>query len=113
MERVVSEQIKTILDLYGKDIFKGSIIAYEPIWAIGSDSAASPEQIEKMCDFIKQLIYPNLTGNDDVNIVYGGSVNAKNAVQLCEINGVDGILMGRSSLDANEFFKICNSIRKI
>ena len=113
MEKVVSEQIKTILDLYGQDIFKGSIIAYEPIWAIGSDSAASPEQIKKMCEFIKQLIYSNVTDNDDVNIVYGGSVNAKNAVQLCEINGVDGILMGRASLDADEFYEICNSIHKI
>ena len=113
MEKVVSEQIKTILDLYGQDIFKGSIIAYEPIWAIGSDSAASPEQIEKMCEFIKQLIHTNVRDNDDVNIVYGGSVNAKNAVQLCEINGVDGILMGRASLDADEFYKICNSIHKI
>jgi triosephosphate isomerase len=113
MEKVVSEQIKTILDLYGQDIFTGSIIAYEPIWAIGSDSAATPEQIEKMCEFIKQLIYTNDTDNDDVNIVYGGSVNAKNAVQLCEISGVDGILMGRASLDANEFYEICNSIHKI
>ncbi len=113
MEKVVSEQIKTILDLYGQDIFKGSIIAYEPIWAIGSDSAASPEQIEKMCEFIKQLIHTNVRDNDDVNIVYGGSVNAKNAVQLCEINGVDGILMGRASLDADEFYEICNSTHKI
>jgi len=113
MEKVVSEQVGTILDLYGKDIFKGSIIAYEPIWAIGSDSAASPDQIEKMCEIIKQLICTNVSGNDDVNIVYGGSVNAKNAVQLCQINGVDGVLMGRASLDVNEFYEICNGIRKI
>ncbi len=113
MEKVVSEQIKTILDLYGQDIFKGSIIAYEPIWAIGSDSAASPDQIQQMCEFIKQLINTNIEDNNDVNIVYGGSVNAKNAVQLCEINGVDGILMGRASLDLNEFYEICNGIHKI
>ena len=113
MEKVVSEQIKTILDLYGQDIFKGSIIAYEPIWAIGSDSAANPDQIEQMCEFIKQLINTNVEDNDDVNFVYGGSVNAKNAVQLCEINGVDGILMGRASLDLNEFYEICNGIHKI
>ena len=113
MEKVVAEQIKTILDMYGSDIFKGSIVAYEPIWAIGSDSAASPNQIEKMCDFIKQLININSTDNDEVNIVYGGSVNAKNAVQLCEINGVDGVLMGRSSLNTNEFYEICNGISKI
>ena len=113
MEKVVSEQIKTILDLYGQDIFKESIIAYEPIWAIGSDSAATPPQIEQMCEFIKQLINTNVEGNDDVNIVYGGSVNAKNAVQLCEINAVEGILMGRASLDLNEFYEICNGIHKI
>jgi len=113
MEKVVAEQIKTILDMYGSDIFKGAIVAYEPIWAIGSDSAASPDQIIKMCDFIKQLINLNSTENDDVNIVYGGSVNAKNAVQLCEIDGVDGVLMGRSSLDSKEFYEICNGISKI
>ena len=66
-----------------------------------------------MCDFIKQLININSPDNDEVNIVYGGSVNAKNAVQLCEINGVDGVLMGRSSLNTNEFYEICNGISKI
>ena len=53
MERVVANQLDKIIELYGANIFENSIIAYEPIWAIGTDMAATPDQTKKMCSFIR------------------------------------------------------------
>ena len=61
MERVVSSQIDAIVKIYGAEIFENSIVAYEPIWAIGSDMAASPDQVNKMCNFIKDHICKTIT----------------------------------------------------
>jgi len=78
MERVVSSQIDLIVKIYGVDIFENSVIAYEPIWAIGSDVAASPVQANKMCAFIKNYICSGLKKDlKDFKIIYGGSVNPK------------------------------------
>jgi len=109
MERVVSSQIKVIVDTYGAEIFENSIIAYEPIWAIGSNMAASPDQANKMCIFIKDLISGRHNcGFKNFNIIYGGSVNSKNAVQLFASEGLDGVLIGRSSINFDEFSHICS-----
>ena len=108
MEKVVASQIETIIKCYGVEIFSDSIIAYEPIWAIGTDMAASPEQTNHMCSCIRKLI--NQDGLNDVNnlkIVYGGSLNSENAVQLFGLNSVDGGLIGRASINTEEFIKIC------
>ena len=110
MERVVSSQINTIIKIYGAEIFENSIIAYEPIWAIGSDMAASPEQANKMCIYIKELICSK--DNREIknfNIIYGGSVNPKNAVQLFASNSLDGVLIGRASINLDEFLHICSA----
>jgi triosephosphate isomerase len=108
MERVVSSQIDTIVKIHGSEIFENSIVAYEPIWAIGSDNAATPEQVDKMCTFIKDRIFKK---NDyefkNFNIIYGGSVNPKNAVQLFASDSIDGVLIGRASINFEEFAHIC------
>lgn len=114
MERVVASQINIIRKNYGKNIFADSIISYEPIWAIGTDLAASPDQADHMCSFIRGLI--NDTENNNVEglkIIYGGSVNSKNALQLCGLESVDGALIGRGSLNAEEFIKICQIVNSI
>ena len=109
MERVVSSQIDTIVKIYGAEIFENSIIAYEPIWAIGSDMAATPSQANKMCNFIKDHIYESHNSVfEKFNIIYGGSVNSKNAVQLFTSEGLDGVLIGRASINIDEFSQICS-----
>ena len=109
MERVVSTQIDTIIKTYGADIFENSIVAYEPIWAIGSDLAASPDQANKMCNFIKEHICKSHNADfENFNIIYGGSVNSKNAVQLFTSESLDGVLIGRASINISEFSQICS-----
>ena len=110
MERVVASQIETIIKFYGAEVFENSIIAYEPIWAIGTDMAASPEQTNHMCSYIRKLI--NNNGSNVINnlkIVYGGSLNSENAVQLFGLDSVDGGLIGRAAINIEEFIKICQS----
>ena len=67
------------------------------IWAIGSDSAASPDQAKSMCTFIRKLIHNKKNNIEGLKIIYGGSVNSKNALQLCGLDSVDGALIGRGS----------------
>lgn len=113
MENVVESQLKAIIEKYGAKTFDNSIIAYEPIWAIGSDSAASPDQAKSMCTFIRKLIHNKKNNIEGLKIIYGGSVNSKNALQLCGLDSVDGALIGRGSLDSEEFVKICQIINSI
>ena len=110
MERVVSSQIDAIVKINGAEIFENSIVAYEPIWAIGSDMAASPTQVDKMCNFIKDHICKNYNCDfKNFSIIYGGSVNPKNAVQLFASKSLDGVLIGRASINIDEFSQICST----
>ena len=109
MEKVVSKQLDTIVEMYGEDIFDETIIAYEPVWAIGSDMAASPEQAQTMHQFIREKLSPNAKVGKSLKIIYGGSVNPQNALQLFSMPDVDGGLVGRASLNASDFESICHS----
>lgn len=109
MEKVVSKQLDTIVEMYGEDIFDETIIAYEPVWAIGSDMAASPEQAQTMHQFIREKLSPNAKVGKSLKIIYGGSVNPQNALQLFSMPDVDGGLIGRASLNASDFQSICHS----
>lgn len=109
MEKVVSKQLDTIVEMYGEDIFEKTIIAYEPVWAIGSDMAASPEQAQTMHQFIREKLSPNAKVGKSLKIIYGGSVNPQNALQLFSMPDVDGGLVGRASLNASDFQSICHS----
>jgi triosephosphate isomerase (TIM) len=112
MEMVVAKQLDTIISTYGADIFANTIISYEPIWAIGSGLAATPEQAKNMHKFIREKI-ANLSEEaaKQLKILYGGSVNPQNALQLFVMPNIDGGLIGKCSLDATDFTAICNAAK--
>lgn len=108
---VVREQLdKGIFHLVQEDFTK-LIIAYEPVWAIGTGVTASPEQAQEMHAFIRKLIKENYSEElaETTTILYGGSCNAGNAAQLFSNEDVDGGLIGGASLKADEFCKIIRS----
>jgi len=82
------------------------IIAYEPIWSIGTGVIPTIAQISEVADFIKKQLFSKVK---DLQIVYGGSVKAKNSGEILEVKNIDGLLVGSASLDVDEFFKIAQS----
>jgi len=111
MERVVGKQLETIIRLFGGAAFTQTIVSYEPIWAIGTGLAASAEQAVAMHKFIRETVAAaDQSAADSLKILYGGSVNPQNAVQLLNQKEIDGALVGRCSLDAEQFIKICQAV---
>ena len=110
MEMVVAKQIDTIINLYGAAVCANTIVSYEPIWAIGTGLAATPDQAQSMHEFIRHRIaVHNQEAAVSLKILYGGSVNPQNAVQLFQMQDIDGGLIGRCSLSAQEFEGICQA----
>ncbi|MCD4724169.1 MAG: triose-phosphate isomerase [Bacteroidales bacterium] len=108
---VVSNQIKnTLFHLAGEE-FQKLVIAYEPVWAIGTGKTATPEQAQEMHAFIRALIAKKYSGEtaDQCSILYGGSCNASNAAELFSKQDVDGGLIGGASLKADDFAIIIRS----
>ncbi len=110
MEMVVGKQLDTIINTYGAEVFADTVISYEPIWAIGTGLAATPEQAKSMHQFVRNKIL-NLSADaaNRLKILYGGSVNPQNAVQLFVVPNIDGGLIGKCSLNAKEFEGICHA----
>lgn len=104
-EEVIARQIKLdLFDISAEDL-KKIVIAYEPVWAIGTGKTASDEQAEEVCAFIRETlakIYDKTTA-DAVTIQYGGSMNPKNAAGLVAKENIDGGLIGGASLKAEDF----------
>ena len=108
---VVEEQIKDSLFHLPADEFKKLVLAYEPVWAIGTGLTATSDQAQEMHLFIRTLVdkkYGKEVANS-VSVLYGGSCNAKNAKELFACADVDGGLIGGASLVAEEFLQITNS----
>jgi triosephosphate isomerase len=82
------------------------VIAYEPIWAIGTGRVATPEQAQRACAFIRDVLRARDADADDVRILYGGSVKPGNAAELLALPDVDGALVGGAALDAEDFAAI-------
>lgn len=101
---VITRQLQALQDNLDKDVFNDCIIAYEPVWAIGTGKTASPDQAQEIHYFIRKLIK-----NDKIPILYGGSVNENNASELFAKPDIDGGLIGGASLDYIKFLKIINS----
>jgi len=109
-ETVVSEQINAVIDLVGIDAFRNIIIAYEPVWAIGTGKTASPEQAQEVHLFIRSLLRErNENIAQSTPILYGGSMNAGNARELIACADIDGGLIGGAALKAEDFLQICKA----
>ncbi len=110
MELVVGKQLDAIINQYGAAIFENAVIAYEPIWAIGTGLAASSEQAQNMHGFIRDKVAKlDKKAAESLKILYGGSVNPQNAIQLMLTQDIDGGLIGKCSLSANDFAAICKA----
>ena len=105
----VTTQVEKALDGLTNNQVASTIIAYEPIWAIGTGKTASKEDANEVCGWIREKVR-ELYGNaaDEVVIQYGGSVKSSNAKELFSMSDIDGELVGGDSLDPEEFSKIVN-----
>ncbi len=108
---IVDEQLDAVIDLAGIASFENAVIAYEPVWAIGTGKTASDEQAQEVHQYIRQQLAKRSQGiADKIQILYGGSVKPDNAKGLFAMEDIDGGLIGGASLDAESFLKIYNSI---
>lgn len=107
---VVERQLNAVIDEFGIDVFASAVIAYEPVWAIGTGLTATPQQAQDVHAAIRaQLAQKNPEVAQSVRLLYGGSVKAANAVELFSMPDIDGGLIGGASLNADEFGAICRA----
>jgi triosephosphate isomerase len=96
----------------GAASFAHAVLAYEPVWAIGTGKTATPEQAQAVHAYIRgRLAREDASVADRVQVLYGGSVKAANAAQLFAMKDIDGGLIGGASLDPAEFVSICQAAR--
>lgn len=109
-EQVVGRQLDAVIALEGVDALADAVIAYEPVWAIGTGKTATPQQAQDVHAFIRGKIAGlNESVAAKVQILYGGSVKGANAAELFAMPDIDGGLIGGASLDAQEFLAICKA----
>ncbi|WP_111658111.1 triose-phosphate isomerase [Isoalcanivorax indicus] len=107
-DSVVGRQLDAVLETAGVAAFHQAVIAYEPVWAIGTGLTASPEQAQAVHAFIRQRLARQDAGvAAATRVLYGGSVKADNAASLLAEPDIDGGLIGGASLDADSFLAIC------
>ena len=108
---VLARQLAAVWDLCGVNAHAVGVIAYEPVWAIGTGKTASPEQAQEVHAWIRsQILKVDAKIAGSVRLIYGGSVKASNAAELLSQADIDGALVGGASLDADEFARIVRSL---
>ncbi|WP_237066526.1 triose-phosphate isomerase [Microbulbifer guangxiensis] len=103
---VIGSQLNAVSELAGEDCWHGAVVAYEPVWAIGTGKTATPEQAQEVHEFIRKRLG---AAGEQAQILYGGSVKSANAASLFAQPDIDGALVGGASLDAGEFAGICRA----
>ncbi len=109
-EKIVTEQLDAVIEQAEVESLKKAVIAYEPVWAIGTGKTATPQQAQEVHAFIRE----NIAKRDkavaaDITLLYGGSVKATNAAELFAMPDIDGGLIGGASLIAEDFVTICRA----
>jgi len=114
-ESIITEQIRKALENISLEKINDVVIAYEPVWAIGTGLTATPKEASDIHSLIGKTVsdlYDTKTA-EEILIIYGGSVNKKNAAEMLSACGVDGALIGGASLDPDDFNFIANEASKI
>jgi triosephosphate isomerase len=112
VEEIVSRQLMAIIDACGVETLTNAVIAYEPVWAIGTGKTATPQDAQAVHRFLRQLIAThNKNIAEKICILYGGSVKADNAASLFTMPDIDGALVGGASLVASDFLAICHAAK--
>jgi triosephosphate isomerase len=102
-EKVVAQQLDQVLAVTGIEVFSRAVVAYEPVWAIGTGRTATPEQAQEVHGFLRKKL------KNETRILYGGSVKAENAAAIFAMPDVDGGLIGGASLVAKDFLAIAGA----
>lgn len=109
-EAVVAEQLDAVIQLAGVQALKNAVVAYEPVWAIGTGKTATSAQAQAVHAFVRQRVASQDSQiASGLCILYGGSVKANNAAELFAMPDIDGGLIGGASLVADEFLAICRA----
>lgn len=109
-EAVVARQLDAVIALEGVQALAQAVVAYEPVWAIGTGMTATPAQAQEVHAFIRQRVAAQDKGiAQGLQILYGGSVNSANAQELFAMQDIDGGLIGGASLKADDFLAICRA----
>ncbi|MDX1901694.1 MAG: triose-phosphate isomerase [Gammaproteobacteria bacterium] len=111
-ENIIREQLASVVEAVSIDAFRFGVVAYEPVWAIGTGLTATPEQAQSVHAFIRaEMRQHSAPIAEGLQVLYGGSVKASNAAALFAMPDVDGALVGGASLISEEFLAICRAAR--
>lgn len=109
--KIISKQLRAATDLLLEDGITNIVIAYEPVWAIGTGLSATPEQAEEIHSFIRDTMVMDFGDSTrQIQLLYGGSVNASNAKPLIGQPNINGFLVGGASLKSESFLGICSAL---
>jgi triosephosphate isomerase len=110
VESVIAEQLDAVLETAGIEAFDNMVVAYEPVWAIGTGKTATPEQAQEVHALIRARVASKSSSTAEaLRILYGGSVKPDNAATLFSQTDIDGGLIGGAALDAESFLAICEA----